>query len=731
MKKISHCFLCFTLLLCTPLLGQPLADRVPADAIVYAGWRGSDELGPTYKDSHLAAILAQSNFSAVFNDFVPRLLLKAGQKNPDGVKAMQTMQSIGGVVWRHPSAIFFTGVNPAGPRGPIPKFALICNAGADAATLLQSMQTLISKVPEAENGMLHAAQVGDVVMITTGYGENDPVIAGAEQPGAPKGPDPIGPTRTFANALAQVQSDSTSILYIDLEKALALIDEFSGVADPSGREKWMKVRDALGLNGLKRIIATTGFDGKDFASQSFIEAPAPHKGITTLLDVQPVPDEMLKLVPQDASTVFASSVADPAKVIDTIRTAAAEIDPRVKQGVDQGLGVVSMFVGKNLQTEILAPLGKSWVIYNSPSVAGRGITGYVLVNKPEDPKKAEQGINALAIAICNAINSQTNSRDVSIALRQTKIGDLNISYIGIPIVTPAWAVKDGNLYVALYPQNVAAAARAAASSQNGKSILDNPEFVAMRKRLNVEKPASLSYIDMRPTAADTYQMLIALARAGLGMADLTGVRAPEPVLPPLDVVLENLAPAGSAGFVDEAGWHSRTISPFPGAEVLAGQPGIAAPALLASLALPAVAKARQQAADVGSISNLRQIALSCQMYANDHDGKLPPDLGTLAADGLVSNLHVFIKPQPRTPLPLPKFTKEQQKDWINKNSDYIYVGGGKALKDIANTSQTILAYERPALSANNRRAVAFVDGHCEIMPEQDLQQRLAVDGARP
>src|SRR5438105_15212462 len=120
------------------------------------------------------------------------------------------------------------------------------------------MQNLIKKIPEAENGMLHAAQVGDIVMVTTGYGENDPVLAGAEQPGAPKGPDPIGPNRTFANALAQVQSDPLSIVYVDIEKALALIDEFSGIADPAGREKWMKVRDALGLNGLKRVIATTG-----------------------------------------------------------------------------------------------------------------------------------------------------------------------------------------------------------------------------------------------------------------------------------------------------------------------------------------------------------------------------------------------------------------------------------------------------------------------------------------
>src|SRR5262249_10390220 len=197
-------------------------------------------------------------------------------------------------------------------------------------------------------------------------------------------------------------------------------------------------------------------------------------------------------------------------------------------------------------------------------------------------------------AIWNAINSQSHDKDVSIRFQQTKIGDTLVSYVATPLITPAWAVRDGNLYLALYPQNVAAAARVAAG---GKSILDNPDFMAMRKRLNVEKPTGLSYIDTRPTAGEGYQMMLALMRLGLGMGDLFGVTSPEPVLPPLDVIMPHLAPAGSVSYADEAGWHSRSVSPFPGAEILAGQQGIgaAAPAIIAGFALPAVAKAKQSA----------------------------------------------------------------------------------------------------------------------------------------
>jgi hypothetical protein len=388
-----------------------------------------------------------------------------------------------------------------------------------------------------------------------------------------------------------------------------------------------------------------------------------------------------------------------------------------------------MFVGKNLQTEILEPLGEHWVMYAAPSVAGRGLTGMILANKLDDPKKAEQGINALAIAICNAINGQTHNHDVILTLRQTKLGDVSVSYIATPLVTPAWAVKDGNLFVALYPENVAAAAKSAAMN-SGKSILDNPDFMAMRKRLNVEKPASITFVDMRPTAPDSYQVLLALSRLGLGFGDLMGLKAPEPVLPPLEVVMANLAPAGSAGYVDEAGWHSRTISPFPGAEALAGQEGIAglaAPALALSVALPAMAKAKKQAQDVAGLSNLRAIALGCQMYASDHNGKLPPDLGTLLADGYVQSSKTFVTPTGGVMAFPEGLEKDQARDWVNKNTSYKFAAADKALADIKQPSESILAYDRSNKGQAARVAVAYVDGHCELMPASQLREKLKHD----
>src|SRR5690242_10989590 len=119
--------LCFVCCLGTSTFAQPLADRVPADAIVYVGWRGAENM-PGYSESHLKAILDQSNVAAVFNEMVPQLIQRAAQQNAQAGAALNAITGIGSPLWKHPTAFFFAGMDFTKPQ-PVPRLGILCKAG--------------------------------------------------------------------------------------------------------------------------------------------------------------------------------------------------------------------------------------------------------------------------------------------------------------------------------------------------------------------------------------------------------------------------------------------------------------------------------------------------------------------------------------------------------------------------------------------------------------------------
>jgi type II secretory pathway pseudopilin PulG len=68
---------------------------------------------------------------------------------------------------------------------------------------------------------------------------------------------------------------------------------------------------------------------------------------------------------------------------------------------------------------------------------------------------------------------------------------------------------------------------------------------------------------------------------------------------------------------------------------------IAIIAILASLLLPAMARAKDKAHDTRCVNNLKQLGLAVVMYADEHDGKLP------SADPLVGSPVTATNPLPR------------------------------------------------------------------------------------
>src|SRR2546429_458315 len=112
-----------------------------------------------------------------------------------------------------------------------------------------------------------------------------------------------------------------------------------------------------------------------------------------------------------------------------------------------------------------------------------------------------------------------------------------------------------------------------------------------------------------------------------------------------------------------------------------------------SILLPSLNRARETANRVKCASNERQIGQGFLLYANEHKGNYPPDLGSLVTDEDLRP-DVFTCPSSDGPVPanLAHAPPQQQAAWVNANGHYVYVG--QHLTTSA-APDVIVLYEKP------------------------------------
>jgi prepilin-type processing-associated H-X9-DG protein len=623
----------------------------------------------------------------------------AGATDRQVAEVVGMVSTIGGPLWRHPTAFYFGGIE-IGPNGPMPKIALLCDAGTEGAALAAQLQKLVAMATAPIE--IKVEEQGGFVMLSTGAKG-----WGAGQKPAAALPANLG----FKTALAQVQKESVLAVYIDVDGIVGQADQL--LAGSPVDANWIKIRDALGLRGIKQIIATNGFDGKDWMSQAFVAAPSPRAGVLPkMFDGTPLSIEILKTIPQTATVAMAGKF-DLGGLVAGIRAGAAQIDPQAGQMVEGFLAQVRNMIGLDIQTDLFDLFGDEWAIYSDPMAAGNGMLGFALVNKTRNATKLEASLTRLEDIINTLVRNQLTQEKMTIEIKRSPVGGATLHYLAVPFVSPSWAIKDGNLYVGLYPQVVEAAMEQGGGK--GKSILDNEDFIAVRKRLGDPQASGMSFANLPKTAPEGYQEMLMMSRLYLGFGDMFGADTPAMLVPPLRKIMPHLAPAGSASWTDDAGWHSKGVSPFPGSEMLTpgggGQAMVGQQALLVSILLPSLNRGRETANRVKCASNMKQIGLGIQLYENENKGKYPPDLGTLLkTEDLTAQ--VFICPSANSSLDAIRgMNIDDAAKWVNEHSDYVYLGAGMNNKA---GGEVIVLYEKPGAHGGQGMNMLFGDGHVEF-----------------
>jgi prepilin-type processing-associated H-X9-DG protein len=381
-------------------------------------------------------------------------------------------------------------------------------------------------------------------------------------------------------------------------------------------------------------------------------------------------------------------------------------------------------IGLDLQKDVFDLFGDEWAAYLDPMAAGQGILGYAVVNRAKDARKLENSLTRLEDVINSIAKSAMGPNAPTIGIQRTPMNGTTLHHLAVPFVSPSWAIKDGNLYLGLYPQVVEAAVEQGGG--RNKSILDNEDFQAVRKRLGGQAASGIGFANLPKTAPDGYQQLLMISRLYFGGADLFGAQTPAMAIPPLRAIMPHLSPSGDVSWSDAAGWHYKGVSPFPGSDMLTpgggGQMIVAQEALLVSILLPSLNRARETANRVKCGSNMRQIGQAIMLYANENKGKYPPDLAALIKTQDIT-WQVFVCPSGSTAPPpdIAGMPIDAKAKWVNDNSDYVYVGQGM---NATAGPETIVLYEKPDAHGGQGMSILYGDGHVEFHQMQSAMQQI-------
>src|SRR5205823_7028673 len=144
LTMIQRISVLLTLVFGSVTLAQPMAERVPADAVVYIGWQGTDSLNG-YENSHLKGVIDSSNLPQFFSEFLPRVIERVGKQDAQAAAVFRSIYGVGGIFVAKPCAIYFGGIELGG-AGPMPKLTLVAGGGGDAEKVLDSVNPIVESL---------------------------------------------------------------------------------------------------------------------------------------------------------------------------------------------------------------------------------------------------------------------------------------------------------------------------------------------------------------------------------------------------------------------------------------------------------------------------------------------------------------------------------------------------------------------------------------------------------
>ncbi len=681
---------------------EELTRRLPDGVIGFVATSGGDAVKGDFEKTSLGRICNDAGVLKFYQAIKAELLAKAAQEEDPNVS--QKIDQVIGYAKLAISRPILLGVSQVAVKDgpPIGGFAIL-DAGdrkAEFAGIVSKLEAMTGQaIADADAGSLKVRQFKDNedVPLYWGWIGNHFVIAvnDAEKTAMKY----VAKPRSAAPAyLAKLTAGSDAlIVHSDYQKISSLIEKI--VREEEGDEEagmFTKAMKGLGLDTLRTLTARVGFAGTEVVAQSVLEMPRPTGGVFAAL--KPVDLAWLRAV--DARAVTASvSNWDAAGLYDTIMNTLKTVMPEGDHAqMQEMIAGIESHLNLRIRGDLLGALAGPMVSYGLPmgAVPEAPMGGFVVLAKLQNAAAFEKAMVALgefaAEQAQGVLQIGSETRDDGRTVHVWAIAPLAMAGI-----SPSWSIVSDHLVLGsnevLCDQGVE---QLVSKSPDAKSLLDAEGFKKVAGQLPKEI-LSFTYTDSRVQ----FNQIMTQARQFWPMAAMmatqSGFKLPA-MLPSLTHVAKEMEPSISYNFYSADGLRSYHRGPGIEVALVAAAGG----AVGAGVAMPAAARAREQARFAASMSNLKQIGLGLHMYAQDNDGNFPSDLDAIKR--YVKGDKVF--ESPRKP------------GWVDGPS-YLYVPDQSQTADPGN----VLAYENPEY-AWDKIVVLFLDGHVERMDSYEFQSRL-------
>ncbi len=712
-RSLTSLAIALLLLLAGTARAQVLSENIPADALVYVGWQGTDNLAASYAQSHLKTFIEASGVREFIEKNAAAVLDK--QVPEKEREAFNTALSLGGFAWRYPGAIYVGPFDPQAGGNMQPQVALICKAGKDAAALKKQLDDLRAKsekaIEESDAPKISIEATPDAVIIFLG---DFPADTKAVLLGQAQAQPRLAAVPAFKAALAQVDKSAALVGYVDgaAIRKLALAS-IAGSGDDIAKKRAPVILEVLGLNGVTQLSYSAGFSAKNWEDRLFVGTTGPRTGLLKLFDGKPLDPALLKLVPKTATSANLIRLDLPA-IFKEFRASLAKIDAKTSQEFEKNLARADDELKLSIEKDILAPLGDEWIFFRTSREQDAQMPqGFGVLNKLADAKKAAETLAALeALAI-----------EKGAPIEKPKIADLDATVVNFGPVSFGWVIAEGYL-VASMTDELEAAINQIKTKKD--SLAETPGVAPVLKQFGdgLKTATVIEYGDPQKPYAMVAKVARQLIQMFVGRAG--DVVIPENLIPDPEKVESALVPGGGIIYADPTGIHVRSVNGLPLIALLNGQVTSSGPVIAvgAAILLPSLGRARELANRSHEAASLRGIAQSAIVWSADNADAMPEHVAQLVAANQISPKQLLSKRSSSTPAEVtPEQAEAASRDWttikkvLDEHTDVIYVG--KGLKSDSDTTQ-IIAYCDPAkVSIKDGMNIAFADAHVEwVRPHQ-------------